>query len=855
MILTLAPALLAASLAGSAPIVEAREAPADVGIARTGTTHTGTAHAGTAQVGTAQAGTVQAGRDTLPRRDTTAAGRPRPAAIPVTPELLASAFRNPGARELLAGARVARLRHDSALIAYDTDAFQRMSVGVGVAAIGRERLFFRTESASRIRWHRDRGAFVEITGARSVFPMVDLPDARKDIERDVRRETRSGPSIPYYPGSEAIWIGPAREEVQEGEFIHPLARGAEAYYRYSRGDSVIYRLPGNQTIRLVELQIEPRRPEWNLVIGTFWFDVSTHQLVRAAYRPAVPINVTDHLEEGELDDVPLAVRPLMFPMTGQIEAITVEYGLYEQRFWLPRLQTASGSGRASFARASFTIEQRYDYRSVNVAEDLPEIALTPAQIRSDSLWRLDSLARRGDSTARSVAAAMRAESAERAAARRDTLRMLDSLGRAGDESARARARAIRAVASATPQCDTASVHRSVNRRGGNNVRSGDNSVRVVTEVPCDVSSLIDSPALPPSIFTPGEELFSSQDRDALLSMLDMSMQADFAPQRPVFEWGLHDGLLRYNRVEGLSPAIAARMTLGRGYTATASARIGTADLQPNAELALSRSDGRRVIGGAVFRRLAPANDWGSPLSFGPSVSSLLFGRDEGFYYRTWGAEATATTAGNPYIQWRAFAERHEDAAVRASFSLGGRLDGIPNIDASNGNIAGLSVRLVHTLGHNPRGFRLYSDARIEEGLGDFNYMRGFGDFTLSRPIGPVASAITVSGGAAHGSVPVQRLFRLGGSQTVRGQIAGTAVGEAFWMARGELGAGFPGVRPVVFGDIGWAGAREDWSRPGRPISGAGIGASFLDGLVRFDLARGIYPRAGLRADMYLEARF
>jgi hypothetical protein len=31
--------------------------------------------------------------------------------------------------------------------------------------------------------------------------------------------------------------------------------------------------------------------------------------------------------------------------------------------------------------------------------------------------------------------------------------------------------------------------------------------------------------------------------------------------------------------------------------------------------------------------------------------------------------------------------------------------------------------------------------------------------------------------------------------------------------------------------------------PGRPMSGAGIGASFMDGLIRSDLAWGIYPRS------------
>ena len=59
----------------------------------------------------------------------------------------------------------------------------------------------------------------------------------------------------------------------------------------------------------------------------------------------------------------------------------------------------------------------------------------------------------------------------------------------------------------------------------------------------------------------------------------------------------------------------------------------------------------------------------------------------------------------------------------------------------------------------------------------------------------------------------------------------------------------------MFFDAGWAGARADWQHPGRPLTGAGVGASFLDGLVRADLARGIYPEKRVRFDVSVEARF
>ena len=130
------------------------------------------------------------------------------------------------------------------------------------------------------------------------------------------------------------------------------------------------------------------------------------------------------------------------------------------------------------------------------------------------------------------------------------------------------------------------------------------------------------------------------------------------------------------------------------------------------------------------------------------------------------------------------------------------------------------------------------------------------DVTLTNPLlRGVDGAITLGGGYSGGEVPLQRQWFLGGSQSVRGQPAGTYRGNAFWMGRLELGTSAVGARPVIFYDIGWAGNREDFSDPGRPMSGAGIGASFMDGLVRFDVARGIFPEKKIRANLYLEARF
>jgi hypothetical protein len=314
-------------------------------------------------------------RERMARSDSS--GRVRRAArqIRLTPALAASAFRDQRARTLLEAARVARLQQDSSLRGYDATAYERMSVGLGIRRIGRDRLLFRTESVTRIIWTRGSAALVQVLARRRVMPMLEgAGDA--DLEMD-------NVPIPYYPGRETLWVGSglAKADISEGEIIHPLARGAEAYYTYATGDSVTFQLPAGQRINLRELIVRPRAPRWNVALGSLWFDISSAQLVRAVYRLAEPLDIwaiANEESERPDDKPPKWLTAMTSPMTGQLNAVTVEYGLHEGRFWLPRLQGLEGSARAGFLRVPFKMEQTFKYASVNgnggIA--LPQIAVS-----------------------------------------------------------------------------------------------------------------------------------------------------------------------------------------------------------------------------------------------------------------------------------------------------------------------------------------------------------------------------------------------------------------------------------------------------------------------------------------------
>jgi hypothetical protein len=748
--------------------------------------------------------------------------------VGVTAEHLRTAFRTPLARTLLERAREARMSQDSALMSYEATAYLRISAGMAITKIGRDRLIFRHENATNVRWHRDGGAWVEVKGARTVIPIAPKEEAEKEAAQEL--DDSDMYSLPYYPGQEPlISFGGSqmvKAQVDEKEIVNPLAEGSEAYYTFSVGDSVSFRLPDGRVIQLRELDVRPRQSKWNVVVGSLWFDVRSGQLVRAAYRLAVPMDIWAVVEEEEPDareDIPIWVRPMISPMRGQVSAIAMEYGLYQGRFWLPRLRSVTGDAQVSFMRVPFKFEQSYKYASVNALDSVPQIRIVEAPQPPDSLSE----------------------------AGREIWR--DSVREVRREARRAVADSVKdGLRAADPECD-ASGFRTHTHRGDRG-----SGVKIAIRIPCNTASLAASPELPRSIYDDGEEIFGSKERDELVKQaLAMGAQPPLAIGAipPTMKWGLE--FTRFNRVEGLSSGILVEQELGGGYTASLLGRIGIGDLEPNAELTLARSNMATTMRGRVYNRLVSANDWGNPLSFGSSLSALLFGRDEGFYYRASGIELEWTREQGAWLSARVFAERQRAAARELERALGPAF--IPNVAARAGQYAGVATRFTHARGLDPNGFRVFTDLRLESAVSDSAssvYGRGALDLTLSDGFGPLASALTLSGGSSAGPVPAQRQWFLGGAHTVRGQRADTSQsGNAYWLSRLEIGTAVQGVRPVVFGDIGWTGDREQLSAIGRPMSGVGIGASMLDGLVRFDIARGLYPHKATRLYMYLDAKF
>src|SRR5436190_43241 len=115
-------------------------------------------------------------------------------------------------------------------------------------------------------------------------------------------------------------------------FVHPLSESSEADYRFASGDTTSLSLPNGHTIRLLELQVRPRRADFKLMNGSLWFDADSYGLVRAVFAPARPFDIELDGDSGDADDIPAMMKPIR----ATVRYVTLEYGLYELRWWMPR---------------------------------------------------------------------------------------------------------------------------------------------------------------------------------------------------------------------------------------------------------------------------------------------------------------------------------------------------------------------------------------------------------------------------------------------------------------------------------------------------------------------------------------
>ena len=156
--------------------------------------------------------------------------------------------------------------------------------------------------------------------------------------------------------------------------LHPLSDSAALHYRFSSGDTLRLSLP-DRSLTMIEVQVEPRRPDIHLVAGSLWFDQDSGSLVRASYKPARPFDL-ELIEPEDAEEVP----GLLKPITAEIEYVTVEYSLHEFRYWLPRRFALEGEATVGrFLQIPLTAEWTVSGYTVNEEEsEMPISGPLPA---------------------------------------------------------------------------------------------------------------------------------------------------------------------------------------------------------------------------------------------------------------------------------------------------------------------------------------------------------------------------------------------------------------------------------------------------------------------------------------------
>jgi hypothetical protein len=727
----------------------------------------------------------------------------QPATPPVaTPQDTLSAYVDRGAADLLRQARERRARVERGIDLYRVTARQRAHAGV--EALTRNRTLFGGETAVRIEWRRGQTGTVRVLGAREVSPATsrgaEVPDDLRGEATQLAFDPDELQLSLFQFGAGSLGMDDDDDEERrdvversgdsvnvsvELEPVDPLSPGSEAHYRFRSGDTTLVRLPDGSQLRLIQLQILPRRREFRLLRGTLWIDSQTHGVARSVLAPSRPFDLSRDVDE----DVP-GVIDIMGGVRATVRYVTVEYALVQGRWWLPRLMAIDMEANLGML-AGMPIRFERSYADYEV-----QGSATPQQAPVSVLAQRDTAAAR--------------------ICRRDA-----------------------EAAGEVCQCEW------------NRCR------RWRVEVPEDTASLLTSPDLPPPLADQSARLITGEEVESLARVLTPSL-GQLGDFRPELETRIADlRLLRYNRVEGLS--IGARADVAWGPLAIdGEARIGLADREPGVEIGIVRESMSRRLRVAGYRRLAAFDPTARVFGFGASLNALLFGRDEADYFRATGAELTSqpVTDGRWSYAWRLFGEHQHAVRRETQFSLARAWDSDPFREvraADDADQAGLGLTLSRDFGGDRSPARFTLGTGLEGQTGTFGFGRGQLFARLGVPsVGRFAIALEGAAGTTTGDVPVQGRWYLGGPSTVRGYEGALVGGEAFWRARAEVATPLPAARLVVFSDAGWAGPRDGWDFD-PPLLSAGIGASFLDGLVRFDVARALREPTGWRVDLYLDA--
>ncbi|MEZ4412874.1 MAG: hypothetical protein R2910_07830 [Gemmatimonadales bacterium] len=343
-----------------------------------------------------------------------------------------------------------------------------------------------------------------------------------------------------------------------------------------------------------------------------------------------------------------------------------------------------------------------------------------------------------------------------------------------------------------------------------------------------------------------------RDVQAQLALLTEELPNDITGIKPGgVNYEAFADIFRYNRVQGPSLGYGYAVDVpGWSFTrAQGTLRFGFSDARLTGQLGLIREapSGRWRLEG--YRAIDEVEPFFKVNTFGNSMNGVFAAHDDADYYLAQGGRIGYETSVGRALELDVQARFEDQQSVETDATsaindfLGGSGDFPANTPVTEGFFMGVTATLSGVAGTGT--WRIGA-----EGLGGENGTTGrFMAEIRQRAFGMRGVTITGRGGVATTDPLPQMAFRLGGLETVRGFNYATYQGQAFWSMQGDWTPFKGQVRPVVFADVGQAGALGSLFSQ-KPLVGVGAGLSFFNGIARFDFSVPLQgPASGLRFDI------
>jgi len=718
-------------------------------------------------------------------------------AAPQAPD--SATFRDAATAALYTRARVRHVRQDSLVRNYRAVVQTRLTATAGRSRFARQITLVQHESVAEIAWEEPNDLRVKVLGARAVAPVVRIVQGfGGKVEAGAEAELRDALVmdrpwfIPRALGDSVRLMG-----VPEHAALHPLADGALEYYRFAVTDSVQLLVPG-RSVRAFKMRVEPKRIGPSLIAGDMWIDAESADVVRFSmtflgdYVWEAPRGETAGDSARALKDNAQARRFL------SVEAM-VEYALVDRQYWMPYRQlmaiTAEVPWFVNVAVPATAVTTFSDYR-VNVDE--PIAFVVPEEALESGETRRRLRARPGESGLLSE--------------------------------------------------DTVFTRRE--RQEAGYFRAGLWSTgRWELEVPAADSLRAYPWAANLQTLEDPREQRRLREMFVELSTLREDLPFEWTGRRRLgLAWEAAADVVRFNRVQGPSLGVGFELHPGPRFTTVlASGRFGFGDLRPTATLTWRRDGpvGRFDVAG--YHTVREAEPWTRGLGLGNSVNALFVAHDDADYFRVSGGAVSHTwnygVLAN--VEARLAYEHHAsmDAITGSAIAdLWGEGAFPPNPAVTDGWFVRGVLRRGGWIG--PLQVTPGSEVLAGEGL-----LAGRAWIAASLPFTVLGRGgrLTVRSGALRGDSMPQLEFRLGGPETVRGYVYGVRRGREIWAAQLDLALTRSRLlAPVAFVDVGDTFTSD-------PMVGAGVGLSVLNGLIRFNLSKGLRPVSEVRFDLLFRA--